>query len=58
MGEPLNNYSALVEAVRVMSGVPFQLSPKRITVSTVSALALFSLVYYHLVYFIPELLAP
>lgn len=35
MGEPLNNYSALVEAVRVMSGVPFQLSPKRITVSTV-----------------------
>ncbi|KAF9665936.1 hypothetical protein SADUNF_Sadunf16G0177000 [Salix dunnii] len=35
MGEPLNNYSALVEAVRVMSGAPFQLSPKRITVSTV-----------------------
>ncbi|KAJ6751134.1 hypothetical protein OIU85_001635 [Salix viminalis] len=35
MGEPLNNYSAVVEAVRAMSGVPFQLSPKRITVSTV-----------------------
>lgn len=35
MGEPLNNYTALVEAVRVMTGPPFQLSPKRITVSTV-----------------------
>ncbi|GMN37890.1 hypothetical protein TIFTF001_007180 [Ficus carica] len=35
MGEPLNNYSALVEAIRVMTGSPFQLSPKRITVSTV-----------------------
>lgn len=35
MGEPLNNYIALVEAVRVMTGPPFQLSPKRITVSTV-----------------------
>ncbi|MBA0586610.1 hypothetical protein Gorai_017345 [Gossypium raimondii] len=35
MGEPLNNYTALVEAVRVMTGSPFQLSPKRITVSTV-----------------------
>ncbi|KAB1208364.1 Dual-specificity RNA methyltransferase RlmN [Morella rubra] len=35
MGEPLNNYAALVEAVRVMTGPPFQLSPKRITVSTV-----------------------
>lgn len=36
MGEPLNNYSALVEAIRVMTGSPFQLSPKRITISTVS----------------------
>lgn len=36
MGEPLNNYNALVEAIRVMTGLPFQLSPKRITVSTVS----------------------
>ncbi|XP_059446297.1 uncharacterized protein LOC132177843 [Corylus avellana] len=35
MGEPLNNYTALVEAIRVMTGRPFQLSPKRITVSTV-----------------------
>lgn len=35
MGEPLNNYAALVESVRVMLGSPFQLSPKRITVSTV-----------------------
>ncbi|GFZ16897.1 radical SAM superfamily protein [Actinidia rufa] len=34
-GEPLNNYTALVEAIRVMTGLPFQLSPKRITVSTV-----------------------
>ncbi|XP_078441803.1 radical SAM superfamily protein [Wolffia australiana] len=35
MGEPLNNYSAVVEAVKVMTGSPFQLSPKRITISTV-----------------------
>ncbi|KAH7518106.1 hypothetical protein FEM48_Zijuj09G0135400 [Ziziphus jujuba var. spinosa] len=35
MGEPLNNYVAVVEAVRVMTGSPFQLSLKRITVSTV-----------------------
>ncbi|KAL2925855.1 Dual-specificity RNA methyltransferase RlmN [Bienertia sinuspersici] len=35
MGEPLNNYSALVEAIRVMTRSPFQLSFKRITVSTV-----------------------
>ncbi|XP_022148839.1 uncharacterized protein LOC111017398 [Momordica charantia] len=35
MGEPLNNYSALVEAVRAMTGSPFLLSPKRITISTV-----------------------
>ncbi|KAJ0010056.1 hypothetical protein Pint_33697 [Pistacia integerrima] len=34
MGEPLNNYASLVEAVRIMTGLPFQLSPKRITVST------------------------
>ena len=38
MGEPLNNYSALVEAVRVMIGSPFLLSPKRITISTVCTL--------------------
>eukprot|EP00262_Sarcandra_glabra_P009442 TRINITY_DN23828_c0_g1_i1.p1 TRINITY_DN23828_c0_g1~~TRINITY_DN23828_c0_g1_i1.p1 ORF type:complete len:373 (-),score=47.01 TRINITY_DN23828_c0_g1_i1:361-1479(-) len=35
MGEPLNNYAALVEAVQIMTRIPFQLSPKRITVSTV-----------------------
>ncbi|CAA7036568.1 unnamed protein product [Microthlaspi erraticum] len=35
MGEPLNNYNAVVEAVRVMLNHPFQLSPKRITISTV-----------------------
>lgn len=35
MGEPLNNYNALIEAIRVMTRFPFQLSPKRITVSTV-----------------------
>ncbi|XP_068654994.1 uncharacterized protein [Aristolochia californica] len=35
MGEPLNNYSAVVEAIRIMTGSPFQLSPRRITVSTV-----------------------
>ncbi|ONH91929.1 hypothetical protein PRUPE_8G144200 [Prunus persica] len=35
MGEPLNNYGALVEAIHVMTGPPFHLSPKKITVSTV-----------------------
>ncbi|CAI8587287.1 unnamed protein product [Vicia faba] len=35
MGEPLNNYSAVVESVRIMTGSPFQLSFKRITISTV-----------------------
>lgn len=35
MGEPLNNYSALVEAIKIMIGSPFQISPKRITISTV-----------------------
>ena len=38
MGEPMNNYNALVEAIGVFTGSPFQLSPKRITVSTVSIL--------------------
>ncbi|EEF34915.1 catalytic, putative [Ricinus communis] len=38
MGEPLNNYTALVEAIRVMLGSPFQLSPKKITVSTVGVI--------------------
>ncbi|XP_071726241.1 uncharacterized protein [Rutidosis leptorrhynchoides] len=35
MGEPLNNYTSLVEAIRVMTACPFQISPKKITVSTV-----------------------
>ncbi|OVA09374.1 Ribosomal RNA large subunit methyltransferase RlmN/Cfr [Macleaya cordata] len=35
MGEPMNNYTSLVEAIRIMTGFPFQQSPKRITVSTV-----------------------
>lgn len=38
MGEPLNNYNAVVEAVRAMLKQPFQLSPKRITISTVSTM--------------------
>jgi adenine C2-methylase RlmN of 23S rRNA A2503 and tRNA A37 len=38
MGEPMNNYNALVEAIGVFTGSPFQLSPKRITVSTVEVL--------------------
>jgi len=35
MGEPLNNYGALMEAIQIITGYPFQLSPKRITISTV-----------------------
>ncbi|KAG6406675.1 hypothetical protein SASPL_134284 [Salvia splendens] len=35
MGEPLNNYSAVVDAIRAMTAFPFQLSPKKITLSTV-----------------------
>ncbi|KAI3934621.1 hypothetical protein MKW92_024812 [Papaver armeniacum] len=35
MGEPLNNYTSVVEAVRSMIGYPFQISPRKITVSTV-----------------------
>ncbi|KAI3931892.1 hypothetical protein MKW98_012302 [Papaver atlanticum] len=35
MGEPLNNYTNVVEAVRSMIGYPFQISPRKITVSTV-----------------------
>ena len=47
MGEPLNNYNALVEAIRVMTGLPFQLSPRRITVSTVG-IAKCGYVYFYL----------
>eukprot|EP00249_Psilotum_nudum_P016703 c25955_g1_i1 orf=118-1266(+) len=35
MGEPMNNYAAVVQAVRSMTGRCFHLSPKHITVSTV-----------------------
>ncbi|KAM1590842.1 hypothetical protein ACFX15_034223 [Malus domestica] len=35
MGEQLNNYGSLVEAIQVMTGSPFHLSRKKITVSTV-----------------------
>ncbi|GFP88637.1 dual-specificity RNA methyltransferase rlmn 1 [Phtheirospermum japonicum] len=35
MGEPLNNYNAVVEAIRAMTAHPFQVSPRKITVSTV-----------------------
>ncbi|KAJ7541788.1 hypothetical protein O6H91_10G076800 [Diphasiastrum complanatum] len=35
MGEPLNNYSAVIQAVRTMTGRCFGLSPNHITVSTV-----------------------
>ncbi|KAG8469835.1 hypothetical protein KFE25_006290 [Diacronema lutheri] len=36
MGEPLNNYAAVLESVRVMvDNTKFQLSPTRVTVSTV-----------------------
>ncbi|KAL8541587.1 hypothetical protein ACS0TY_002741 [Phlomoides rotata] len=35
MGEPLNNYTAVVEAIKAMTVPPFQLSPRKITVSTV-----------------------
>lgn len=35
MGEPLNNYTNLVQAIRAMSGSPFHISLKKITVSTV-----------------------
>lgn len=35
MGEPLNNYSAVVDAIRAMTALPFQLSLKKITLSTV-----------------------
>ncbi|VFQ78264.1 unnamed protein product [Cuscuta campestris] len=35
MGEPLNNYSSLLEAIHIMTSSPFHLSPRKITVSTV-----------------------
>ena len=37
MGEPMNNYDAVVKAVKVMTGRCFRLSPKHITLSTVWA---------------------
>eukprot|EP00250_Pteridium_aquilinum_P010323 c19301_g1_i1 orf=364-1509(-) len=35
MGEPMNNYAAVVQAIKTMTGRSFCLSPKHITVSTV-----------------------
>lgn len=35
MGEPLNNYKAVVEGARIMTGRCFGLSPTHITISTV-----------------------
>lgn len=35
MGEPMNNYVAVVQAVQTMTGRCFRLSPKHITISTV-----------------------
>lgn len=52
MGEPLNNYSALVEAVRAMIGSPFSLSPKRITISTVCTPILAISMVFTLTYFV------
>lgn len=46
MGEPLNNYTAVVEAIRVMIAPPFQLSPKKITVSTVFPLQSWYLFFF------------
>lgn len=38
MGEPLNNYKAVVEGTRIMTGRCFGLSPTHITISTVRSL--------------------
>lgn len=38
MGEPLNNYKSVVEAVRSMTGHCFQLAPRHITISTVGVI--------------------
>eukprot|EP01018_Ginkgo_biloba_P002994 Gb_20216 [translate_table: standard] len=38
MGEPLNNYAAVVSAVRSMTGHCFQLAPRHITISTVGVI--------------------
>ncbi|KAK9112078.1 hypothetical protein Scep_019597 [Stephania cephalantha] len=35
MGEPLNNYASIVQAVQIMTGFPFNLSTRKITISTV-----------------------
>ena len=36
MGEPLNNYEALRQAVLTLTGPVFRVSPSHITISTVS----------------------
>ncbi|CAM6106971.1 unnamed protein product [Calypogeia fissa] len=38
MGEPLNNYNAVVKAVKTMTGRFFSLSPSHITISTVGVI--------------------
>ncbi|KAH9301566.1 hypothetical protein KI387_013149, partial [Taxus chinensis] len=38
MGEPLNNYDAVVEAIRSMTGQCFQIAPRHITISTVGVI--------------------
>ncbi|KAL2643225.1 hypothetical protein R1flu_010812 [Riccia fluitans] len=35
MGEPLNNYQAVLQAIKTMTGPSFSMSPSHITVSTV-----------------------
>ncbi|XP_047307356.1 dual-specificity RNA methyltransferase RlmN [Impatiens glandulifera] len=48
MGEPLNNYTSLVESIRVMTAFPFQLSPRKITVSTVGIVHAIKKLHYDL----------
>ncbi|GLJ06972.1 hypothetical protein SUGI_0054400 [Cryptomeria japonica] len=38
MGEPLNNYNSVVEAIRSMTGQCFQIAPRHITISTVGVI--------------------
>jgi adenine C2-methylase RlmN of 23S rRNA A2503 and tRNA A37 len=50
MGEPLNKYNAMLEAIKIITGPHFQLSPKRITVSTISWLKKTLLNFIHCFY--------
>ncbi|KAL2620794.1 hypothetical protein R1flu_000999 [Riccia fluitans] len=38
MGEPLNNYQAVLQAIKTMTGPSFSMSPSHITVSTIPVL--------------------